>query len=53
MFCPKCGQQVEEDSMFCQNCGAALSKDRSRDINKFSLRKRGRGYGNPMKGGER
>lgn len=26
MFCPKCGQQNDEDSMFCQNCGTALSK---------------------------
>lgn len=33
MFCPKCGQQVKGDSTFCQNCGVAISKDRTRDIN--------------------
>jgi len=26
MFCPKCGQHIEEDSMFCQNCGSILSQ---------------------------
>jgi len=25
MFCSECGQKNIEDSMFCQNCGAALS----------------------------
>jgi hypothetical protein len=27
MFCPKCGQQSEEDSKFCQNCGTSLTKE--------------------------
>jgi len=26
MFCPKCGQQIEQDSKFCENCGAGLEK---------------------------
>ncbi|MBM3205853.1 zinc-ribbon domain-containing protein [Candidatus Shapirobacteria bacterium] len=26
MFCPKCGQKIEEDSKFCENCGTGLKK---------------------------
>jgi TM2 domain-containing membrane protein YozV len=36
MFCPKCGQQVEVDSMFCQSCGIGLSKERAGDIDKMT-----------------
>ncbi len=25
-FCPNCGQQAEDDLMFCENCGASLNK---------------------------
>ncbi len=39
MFCPKCGQQAEGDSIFCQNCGAAISKDRTGDINKMTAQR--------------
>lgn len=27
MFCPKCGQKIEEDCKFCENCGAGFEKD--------------------------
>jgi len=26
VFCPKCGQKIEEDSRFCENCGTGLEK---------------------------
>jgi predicted nucleic acid-binding Zn ribbon protein len=30
MFCPKCGQQNDDDSKFCQNCGEALSNGQNK-----------------------
>jgi uncharacterized membrane protein YvbJ len=29
MFCPKCGQQVDDDAKFCPNCGAAINNEMS------------------------
>lgn len=29
MFCPKCGQKVEDGSVFCMNCGMKLDPDSS------------------------
>ena len=26
MFCPKCGKEVEQDDLFCWNCGAKMKK---------------------------
>ena len=39
MFCAKCGQQVEPDSMFCENCGTAISRERADDVNRMTERK--------------
>ena len=29
MYCPECGTEVSEDSMFCMNCGEELSKSKN------------------------
>lgn len=31
MFCPKCGKEVEQDDLFCWNCGAKMKKTNRRN----------------------
>ena len=31
MFCPRCGNRVDDDDVFCRNCGAKLKKEESID----------------------
>lgn len=35
-FCPKCGEKLKEDALFCANCGAEVRK-RSNSLNKYGI----------------
>ena len=35
MFCKKCGQQISDDSVFCQHCGAPVEKP-TQPVNTYS-----------------
>ena len=35
-FCPKCGEKLKEDALFCANCGAEVKK-RPNSLNKYGI----------------
>lgn len=35
-FCPKCGEKLKEEALFCANCGAEVKKSRS-FLNKYAI----------------
>lgn len=36
MFCPKCGAENQDDSLFCNKCGVSLSLNKEQNGNKFA-----------------
>ena len=34
MFCPKCGEKLEESSKFCPVCGTPVNQDKDDSYNK-------------------
>lgn len=43
-FCPKCGKLVEEDSIYCTNCGATISIQPQSTQSSTSIPYRGASY---------
>ncbi|WP_405293001.1 zinc ribbon domain-containing protein [Methanobrevibacter sp.] len=35
--CPKCGERLKENAVFCGNCGERVSKDYKKFFNKFTI----------------
>ena len=36
MYCKKCGRAVEEDSLYCNNCGAQINTTQNQNISEDS-----------------
>jgi uncharacterized membrane protein YvbJ len=35
MYCNKCGKQIDDNSRFCENCGASFANDSNVQVNKI------------------
>lgn len=35
-FCPKCGKEIEQDAVYCQNCGSLLAQQPNQPTTDFA-----------------